>query len=170
MYERLVDVYGSYSAPDHVMADLRAIDPRTELVYVQRGKWWLGLVYTNIPLIHDGRRELCRIKDEGGAPWVGLRLALLKSQGFRRVILPHERWSREPLWAFMVHWFRKQDWIYRHMSTSVIGEKSEFNRHVAAMDGSNNTEGVRNRIVDLLHSDRRSLFRHVQGNPFVGYH
>lgn len=166
---RLVDICTARVAPDHVVRELRAIDRRAELLYVQRGKWWLGLVYSDIPLIQTGRESLCRIKDEGGASWPTLRLAQLKAQGFRRVILPRERWPREPLWGFVVHWFRKQDWAFRHIPDSDSGWEEAYRPHERAMTGEDKIEIVKQQLVDLATSDRRSLMRRIQRGPQVGY-
>ena len=166
---RLVDVCTSRVAPDHVLRELRSIDERAELVYVQRGKWWLGLVYENIITIQWGRAELCRIKDEGGASWPTLRLAQLKSQGFRRIILPRERWPTEPMWAFIVWWFRKQDWTFRHIPNSDTGWDKAFERHEKAMTNDDDVAIVQKRILDLVHAERHDLMRRIQRGAMVGY-
>lgn len=166
---RLVDVWSSRVAPDHVLRELRTIDSRAELVYVQRGKWWLGLVYNNIPLIQAGRRELSRIKDEGGAAWPTLRLAQLKAQGFRRIKLPRERWPLEPLWRFSIEWFRKADYCFRHIPNSDQGWEDAFKPHEDAMTNTAKVEEVKKRLVEFVHSDRRSLMRRIQHGAQVGY-
>lgn len=166
---RLVDVWSAYVAPDHVLRELRAIDPRAELLYVQRGKWWLGLVYENIPLIQTGRAQLSRINEAGGAPWPTLRLAQLKAQGFRRVILPKERWPREPMWRFMIEWFRKADYCFRHIPNSDQGWEDAFKPHEREMTGDAKVEELKKRLVEFVHSDRRSLMRRIQHGAQVGY-
>lgn len=164
---RLVDVSTSYVAPDQVVRELRAIDERAELLYVQRGKWWLGLVKENIPLIQMGRDELVRIKDEGGAMWPTIRLAQLRSQGFQRVILPKERWPREPMWYFIIEWFKKQDWVFRHIPDSDDSWEREFQRHSEAMEGTPEVDFVKNGLLDLAHADRKSLMRRIQRSPYI---
>lgn len=166
---RLVDVSTARVAPDHVVRELRTIDPRAELLYVQRGKWWLGMVYTDIPLIGFGRSQLCHIKDEGGASWATLRLAQLKAQGFRRVILPRERWPRDPLWGFVVSWFRKQDWAFRHIPNSDSGWEREYQRHEQVMTGEDQIDVVKQRLVDFVNADRHSLMRRIQRGVQMGY-
>jgi hypothetical protein len=176
---RLVDIPSTYVAPDSVIRELRSIDPRAELVYVHGGKWWLGLVYENIPLIPDGRAELAKLVEAGGArlttlntdwyAWQRLKLKRLKAQGFRRVKLPKERWPREPMWRFMIEWFRKSDYVFRHIPNSDQGWEDAFKPHEREMMNTDRVEEVKRRLVDFVHSERRSLMRRMQRGAQMGY-
>ncbi len=164
---RLVDVWTARVAPDHVVRELRSIDRRAELLYVQRGKWWLGLVKQNIPLIEVGHKEMKTIWKEGGATWPTLRMAQLKCQGFRYIELPRERWPLDPLWGFIVHWFREVNWRYLAIPDSDSGWDQAFKRHERAMTNEPEREELTARLLDHAMSDRRSLMRRIQRSPYI---
>ncbi len=160
-------MYRAKVAPDHVLRELREIEPRCELVYIGRGKWWLGLVDPQLhgAVVQAGYRLGEVIWEEGGATWPTLRLMQLKVQGFRKVRLPLERWPAEPLWAFVVFWFRKQDWSYRHLPNSDSGWDREFKTHAPE---SNPGEGSAvKKLLDITHAERRTIMRRMQRSPLV---
>lgn len=165
---RLIDVSTSLVAPDLVVRELRTIDSRAELLYIGRGKWWLGLVYDSIPLMESGKAELDRIAEAGTeVSWATIRLSHLKRLGFRRVIMPRERWPREPMWRFMIEWFRRSDFCFRHIPDSDQGWEDAFKPHERAMTNADAVEEAKKRLVEYVHQEKQSLMRRVQHNPWV---
>lgn len=175
---RLLDVSVAREAPPEVVAELRSIDPRVDVVYIGKGKWWTGMVYSNIQLIHMGRDSLLRIQAEGGASWPTLRLAQLKSQGFRMVKLLDvdaagnwvelARWPRDPHWGRVVNAFRRQDWIFRHFPNSDAAWLRLMLRHELGQETAAETAAV-SRALDMVHADRKSLMRVIKGNRLFGW-
>ncbi len=168
MEPQLVDVYRAQVAPDHVIQQLREIDPRCELVYIGGGKWWLGLVDTlrHVEVVKAGRRLGEALWEEGGATWPTLRLMQLKEQGFRKVDLPLERWPREPLWGFVVFWFGKQDFVYRHWPTSDAGWDREYRTHVPDSKPGEELLAAK-KLLDIAHAERKTIMRRMQRGALV---
>lgn len=172
---RLTDVPTSLEAPPEVVRGFREIDPRAELIYIGKGKWWLGLVNTDIPLVHAGREEMVQIQAEGGAPWASHRLAWLKMAGFRRVllhcVLPDNSWGQlvtlhnETSWGHFQARFRLQDYIYRNYPTSDASWHRLMMRHeLGAMD-----TGLQKKIaqiLDFVQAERKQILKRVRKEKF----
>ncbi|MDH3291574.1 MAG: hypothetical protein OEO20_11235 [Gemmatimonadota bacterium] len=177
---RLTDVYRFRDAPPEVVARFRTIDPRAELVYVGRGKWWVGLVYADIPLIHQGRRELIAIKASGGATWPAIRLSSLKAQGFRKVRLwdidPRtgewvelQRFDQDPPWTRLIERFRLQDWVYRHYPSSPAAWRRLMLKHELGHTDDRLREALSRTLDQVQQSTRSGIIAKLRGRKVFGW-
>lgn len=165
----------SLEAPPEVVRGFREVDPRAELIYIGAGKWWVGLVYPDIPLIHAGREGLVEIQSDGGAPWPSHRLEWLKMRGFRRVllhtVLPDRSWGgltrihNEMSWGHWLARFRLQDWIYRHHTNSDASWHRLLLRNELGMMDDALQEKI-NKILDMVQAERRQILKRVRKERF----
>lgn len=173
--DRLTDVSTFYEAPPEVITQLRAIDPVTELVYVGKGRWWLGRVDPHTPAVEAGRQDLLRCQHEG-ALWPTLRKAMLKSQGFKRVLLwdvnprTHQwegltRIYNEASWGHWIAQFRLQDWVYRHWPNSDSAWNRLMLRHEMGMMDTKLQQKI-SQVLDMVHADRKIILKRVRREKF----
>jgi len=175
---RLTTVSTFRDAPPEVVAEFRSVDPRAELIYVGRGKWWVGLVYTDIPLIYQGRRELVAIQESGGASWPSLRLSMLKAQGFRKVHLwdldeagnwiRYERFEGDPPWGYLLNCFRRQDWIYRHHPNSDAAWLRLYLRHELGRT-DDQLLSVVDRVKEAVQRNKGGIIAKLRGAKVFGW-
>lgn len=177
--ERLTTVATELEAPPEVVRAFREVDPRAELIYIGKGKWWVGLVYEDIPLIHIGRRELENIKKQGGASWPTVRMAQLKAEGFRRVILwdidkrtkewrPLTRVEGEDGWGKLLERFRIQNDLYlKYPDTNEAHKRLMLADELGGMD-----EGLRKKIalvLEVFHAKKGEIWKRMKGRKvFTG--
>jgi hypothetical protein len=182
--DRLTTVSTFRDAPPEVVAEFRAVDPRAELLYLGRGKWWVGLVYTNIPLIQDGRRELIALGQDVDAfgvnrtAWPSLRTAMLKSQGFRKVHLwdidkdgnwiRYERFAGDPPWGYLLNMFARQDWIYRHHPNSDASWHRLLLRHELGHTDLQ-LKSIVDRCYDAVQQNRKGIISKLRGAKVFGW-
>lgn len=122
MHRNLVDLPQAVTAPSWLLADLRAIDPSLDLIYMGQGKWLVGSVRPNSIRRQMATRMLdtamsqlsvgARLTSRG----IGrIRLALLAVQGFS----PIAEYSGVPS-GRIVEDVRRKDWMYRHLSDNDV--------------------------------------------------
>jgi hypothetical protein len=172
---RLTDVPTSLEPCPDVVRGFREVDPRTELIYIGKGKWWVGIVHSDIPLIRAGEEEMAQIQASGGAPWTGIRLAWLKMRGFRRVllhtVLPDKSWGgltrihNEMSWGHWLSRFRLQDYIYRHHTNSDASWHRLLLRNELGMMDNALQEKI-STILDMVHADRKIILKRVRKEKF----
>lgn len=166
-------------APSEWVRAFRAVDPRTELIYVGHGKWWVGIVYEDIPLIHIGREELAGIRRAGGASWATERLARLKAAGFRRVLL----WDVDPVtrdwvglttpkgengWGRMLEIYRIQNDIYLKYPDSTAAHKRLMLRHNLGMTDQKMQSAI-DKILEMYRAEKGEIWKRLRGHKiFTG--
>lgn len=175
---RLTDVPTELDAPPEWVRAFREVDPRTELIYIGKGKWWVGIVYEDIPLIHVGRAELEAMKGQD-VPWETRRLALLKAAGWRRVLL----WDVDPVtkdwvglttpkgengWGRMLEVFRIQNDIYLKYPDTTEGHKRLMLRHELGHTDEKLASAIA-RILELFHAEKGEIWKRLRGRKiFTG--
>lgn len=174
---RLTDVPLELDAPPEQVRAFREVDPRTELIYIGRGKWWVGLVYENIPLIRAGEEELARIKAEG-ATWPTKRLAMLKAAGWRRVILwDVDRTTNDWVsmtrpgisgWGKMLLQYRRQNEVYLKYPDSDAAYRRLMLRHTMGMSDSKLQRAIE-RLLGIVQAEKSAIMGRLRGRKmFVG--
>ncbi len=171
--ERLTDVPTERNAPPEWVRAFREVDPRTELIYIGKGKWWVGIVYEDIPLIHIGRAEVEQIKANGGASWPTERLALLKAAGWRRVMLwAVDPWTKDWVqllkpkgddgWGKMLRQYRIQNDVYMKYPDSNAAHKRLMMRHEMGAT-SEKLQSAIDKILEMFRAQKGEIWRRLRG-------
>ena len=89
MIERFIDIQVEKETPDEVLLLLREVHPMAELLYVDAGWWWVGIVKPEAPAREKARQTLERMRDsktgvisERKYAWPIIRRWRLQEQGF----------------------------------------------------------------------------------------
>ncbi len=104
---RFLQETGERNPPAGLLARLRAIHPRAELVDVG-SEWWLGLVEPNPYRRRTGQRLMARLTKDADPDPGDLRLARLLLADFTLVAKYAEADGA------MVEDFRRRDWQFKH--------------------------------------------------------
>jgi hypothetical protein len=115
-----IPVEGSRTAPAALIAQLREIDPRAELIDYGQGRWYLGVYNPNRARVEAAQRRLAFLTRFPQAPADDVVYDRLAAAGFR----PIEcfRIQGEP-GAEIVRWFRRADWVWRHQADEHFAER-----------------------------------------------
>ena len=166
--------------PPEVVAQLREVDPRAELIYVGKGRWMLGTVRHDRELYvkavravgayltvltyavagaqsHvDGGPDLCLTRDNLKELNFRLWKKLLQLQGFKVVCTFRQNMPD----STFAEAFRQGDWIWKNKAAADAVEE-EQTKHA---EGTTDLEDRRKKVVDFMQSEGRSLharaFRH----------
>jgi hypothetical protein len=156
---------GGRVPPGELVAELREIDPKAELIYAGRGKWILGTVDPN----RIRERKACKmigtilavrsLLDVGVVDVPSRVIALvayrlwyyeLVRQGFR--IIQAYNFQGEP--TSHIAWdFRKRDWFYRHYFAR------ELKRFEEAADADAKADAQLDKLREYLESEYESIHR-----------
>lgn len=147
----------SRSAPPDILARLREIDSRAELLYAGDGVWILGVINPNDRVAKGAFRALER----------ELRKPILKQQPRRIAVLRHVAENGFRLindyvvdekgdWAKVVEDFRERDFNWRNRAEAAFAENLER----ADIHGESYHQRVA-MMHDYAQSEGRSIWRHA---------
>lgn len=167
--ERFIDIHVEKETPDEVLGRLRDVHPMAELLYVDHGWWWVGIVKPHAPAREVARQTLERMRGESGVidfskyAWPIIRRWKLQEQGF--ALCGKYRFGDEgPDFDAIVKDFTFADWVYRNW-----GAENEEIRQQIADSGVLDDEvrlKARAATVQRLSADERYLFtRLIRQNP-----
>lgn len=149
--ERLLDLPEPRTCPPALLAQLRAIDPAAELVYVGEGEWWLGVVKPNTFRRAQGDHLLAREWKKDHPTWEQIRYGQLMRQGFAYCgswVIEGEPDGR------IVNDFRESTWLWAHNRPYVEDQLFEAPER-------RQQQSFRGMMKDRLHADGRAIYRHA---------
>lgn len=170
MIERFIDIPVEKETPDTVLFLLREVHPMAELLYVDHGWWWAGIVKPDAPARDIARRTLERMRDshtgvisERKYAKAIVRRWRLQEQGF--ALCGKYRFGDEGAdFDAIVKDFTFADWVYRNW-----GAENEKIRQQISDSGVLDDEmrlKARAATVQRLGADERYLFqRLIRQNP-----
>jgi hypothetical protein len=142
-------VQGQRTAPDAVLAQLREIDPRADLMLAAPGVWMLGVWNPSRAATGRANRRLARlarlpVRDRNEDLAARIAMATLAARGWRPVALYEQQ---EPD-SRIVEDFRQRDFNYRHAADAT------FEARMAEAEIVPRTAGL---VIDRLQSEARSI-------------
>ena len=150
---------GSRRAPAHILAALREIDPRADLIHLHGRFWLLGVYNPNGHQRRAAERELGRtLEHPVRTPERQIRievLTLCRDKGFRPIQLYE---CREPDWH-IVHDFRERDWNFRHRAEQTFRERA------AESDTEHGLERRKAIMREFIEAEGRSIWRTAFKHP-----
>jgi hypothetical protein len=151
-----------HACPAWLLRDLRTIDPAATLIYIGRGRWWLGVVKSGWEdtgagaRMQDGMKalglELAKPPEQRN--WWRIARAKLKARGFRYIA----QYAGEPT-SRIVRAFEECDYNYR---TRFAAIEAEINRE---SDGTAGTERIMRGASDAGRYLARDAWRHKVNKP-----
>jgi hypothetical protein len=170
MVERFIDIPVEKETPDSVLLLLRDVHPMAELLYVDYGWWWVGIVKPEAPAREIARQTLERMRDSHTGVISERKYAKgvtrrwrLQEQGF--ALCGKYRFGDEGAdFDAIVKDFEFADWVYRN-----YGAENEIIRAQLQESGILEDEmrlKARAATVERLAADERYLFtRLIRKNP-----
>lgn len=155
---RLIQMPSERETPPTVLAELRTIHPRAELLYAGNGEWWVGIVTPNRFRYRTGARLLDRAKGQTDPDPNTVRVGQLMVQGFGLVA----RYTVGDPGRDQVEDFRRRCWQYEHDH-----DANAF--HVAERDAARADEVRRARIRDLVAGHRGAFGHFMRGNRLIHF-
>ncbi len=170
MIERFIDIQVEKETPDEVLKLLREVHPMAELLYVDHGWWWVGIVKPEAPAREIARDTLERMRDsktgvidERKYAWAIIRRWKLQEQGF--ALCGKYRFGDEGAdFDAIVKDFTFADWVYRNWGA----ENEKIRMQIADSGVIDDDVRLRARAatVERLKADERYLFsRLIRQNP-----
>ena len=168
---------GGRMPPPEVVAQLREVDPRAELIYVGKGRWMLGTVRHDRELYVKAVRAvgayltvllhatpMAKSHVDGGPQLeinrktlaeLNFRLwkKLLQLRGFKVVCVFRQNMPD----SHFAEAFRAGDWIWKHKEAADRMEKEQTDE----AEGITDLEERQASVVDYLQAEGRSLHRRV---------
>lgn len=139
-----------YTADPGMVAQLKAVDPSAELLYLANGTWALVARPEGVDLSgrrRTGRSMLHHLWRQACPDPVQVRSAQLIAEGYGVVAL--HRWEYAPCWS-LVRWFEEADHVARTGFEAAYDAREQhsdgraFERHLTAtMEDWRVTEGTR---------------------------
>ncbi len=159
--KRYIDIPVEKEVPEWVIGHLREIHPMTELLYVDNGWWWVGIVKPEAPAREAARTALDRMPAD--TPWPIKRRWLLQEQGF--ALCGKYRFGDEgPEWSAIVEDFRFADFVWTNWGTPNETIRAQIDES-GVLDDEIRLK-ARAATVERLKADERYLFsRLIRQNP-----
>ena len=170
MVERFIDIPVEKETPDSDLLLLREVHPMAELLYVDHGWWWVGIVKPEAPAREIARKTLERMRDSKTGVIEERKYAKpivrrwrLQEQGF--ALCGKYRFGDEGAdFDAIVKDFTFADWVYRNWGA----ENEKIRMQIADSGVIDDDVRLRARAatVERLKADERYLFsRLIRQNP-----
>lgn len=170
MIERFIDIPVEKETPEETLKLLREVHPMAELLYVDHGWWWAGIVKPEAPAREIARATLERMRDpktgvisERKYAWAIIRRWRLQEQGF--ALCGKYRFGDEGAdFDAIVKDFTFADWVYRNWGAGNEKIRAQIDES-GVLDDEMRLK-ARAATVQRLAADERYLFqRLIRQNP-----